>query len=119
MCEPRADTPIEVLLVEDTSEDADLMERALKKVGLNLHVTVVEDGEQALCYLWRQGRFANAPRPELILLDLHLPRRTGLEVLSEVKRDDLLRRIPVVIMTNSADERELQGASRRARELLR
>ena len=110
MFESSADNSIEILLVEDSPEDADLMARALKDGGLSIHVTVVEDGEEALCYLWRQGRFMTAVKPDLILLDLHLPRRTGHEVLNEIKQDELLRRIPIVIMTSVHDEQAIQTA---------
>jgi CheY-like chemotaxis protein len=90
---------VEILLVEDSPGDAELMVEALKESALNLRVTGVEDGEEALRYLRRQGPFRDAPRPDLILLDLHLPRMNGHEVLADVKRDDALRLIPVVLMT--------------------
>ena len=91
--------PVEVLLVEDSPGDAELMVEALQESDLNVHVTGVEDGEEALRYLRRQGPYGDAPRPDLILLDLHLPRRNGHEVLSDVKQDDTLRFIPVVLLT--------------------
>jgi len=101
---------VEILLVEDSPDDADLMVEALKEGTLRHQVTVVEDGEEALAYLHRQGSYATAPRPDLILLDLHLPRKNGFEVLAEIKEDLVLRRIPVVIMTSSDNEDALLRA---------
>ena len=98
------DTATDVLLVEDSPDDADLMIEALKDGELSLRVTLVEDGEQALDYLHRRGAYTEAHRPGLILLDLHLPRKNGHEVLADIKEDPGLRRIPVVILT--ADENE-------------
>ena len=91
--------PVEILLVEDSPGDAELMVEALLESDLNVRVTGVEDGEEALRYLRRQGPYGDAPRPDLILLDLHLPRRNGDEVLSDVKQDATLRLIPVVLLT--------------------
>jgi CheY-like chemotaxis protein len=96
---------IEVLLVEDDPGDVLLTREAFEdnKVGNNLNV--VSDGEEAMAYLRREGRYADAPRPDLILLDLNLPRKDGREVLGEVKADPDLRSIPVVVLTTSeADE---------------
>ena len=91
--------PVEILLVEDSPCDAELMAEALQEGDLNVHVTGVEDGEEAIRYLRRQDPYRDAPRPDLILLDLHLPRMNGHEVLAEIKQDDTLRLIPVVLMT--------------------
>jgi two-component system, chemotaxis family, response regulator Rcp1 len=96
--------PVEILLVEDTPDDADLMIEALKEGTLASRITVVEDGEAAMAYLHQQGAHAAALRPDLILLDLHLPRKDGHEVLAEIKEDARLRRIPVVILTSSDNE---------------
>ncbi len=104
-CTPAA---IEVLLIEDDPEDAKLIEMALTNGSLNLRITLVEDGDQALTYLWRQGHFATAPTPDLIVLDLHLPRLTGSEVLAEIKQDPLLQRIPIVVLISSADNEPFQ-----------
>jgi CheY-like chemotaxis protein len=96
---------IEVLLVEDDPGDVLLTREAFEdnKVGNNLNV--VSDGEEAMAYLRREGRYADASRPDLILLDLNLPRKDGREVLEEVKADPRLRSIPVVVLTTSeADE---------------
>jgi len=105
-----SDAPsIEVLLVEDCADDAELMVVALRDGQLALRVTVVEDGEQALDYLHRQGDYSTVPRPDLILLDLYLPRKNGHEVLAEIKQDAVLRRIPVVIMTAPENEKSFPG----------
>jgi len=103
-------TPVEILLVEDSPDDADLMVEALHEGDLKVRVTVVEDGEQAIDYLRGAGTYAAAVRPDLILLDLFLPRKNGHEVLAEVKGDAALRRIPVVIMTSTDDERAILEA---------
>lgn len=99
--------PIEVLLVEDDPGDVVLTKEAFadNKVGNNLHV--VSDGEEALRFLRQEGEFAESPRPDLILLDLNLPRKDGREVLEEVKEDPELRRIPVVILTTSEAEEDI------------
>ena len=99
--------PIEVLLVEDDPGDVVLTKEAFadNKVGNNLHV--VSDGEEALRFLRQEGEFAESPRPDLILLDLNLPRKDGREVLEEVKEDPELRRIPVVVLTTSEAEEDI------------
>jgi CheY-like chemotaxis protein len=102
--------PVKVLLVEDSPDDADSLREALLEGQLTPTVAVIEDGEEAILYLRRQGPHADAPRPDLILLDLHLPRRSGHEVLAEIKSDEGLRRIPVVVMTSLADERAFENA---------
>jgi CheY-like chemotaxis protein len=95
---------VEILLVEDSRDDADLMVEALKEGTLFHHVTVVENGEEAIDYLRRLGPYVASPAPDLILLDLHMPRKNGHEVLEEIKADAELRRIPVVIMTSSDND---------------
>jgi CheY-like chemotaxis protein len=110
MAEARDARSVDVLLVEDSPDDADLMIEALKDGELNLRVTLVEDGEQALEFLYRQGAYLEAPRPSLILLDLHLPRKNGHEVLADIKQDADLRRIPVVILTASENEQAILQA---------
>jgi CheY-like chemotaxis protein len=102
-----AGQPIEVLLVEDDPGDVLLIREAFEfnKVHNNLHV--VSDGEQALAYLRREGEHAGANRPDLVLLDLNLPRKDGREVLAEVKQDDDLRTIPIVVLTTSEAEEDV------------
>ena len=101
-------SPIEVLLVEDDPGDVLMTREALDERHPNKlanRLTVVSDGVEALSYLRREGPYAEAVRPDLILLDLNLPRRDGREVLAEIKTDEILRRIPVVVLTTSqADE---------------
>jgi len=103
---PRAgpSPPVQVLLVEDSPDDADLMREALNEGSLEMQVSLVEDGEEALAFLRREGNYSTAPRPDLILLDLHLPRKDGFAVLEEIKQDPDLRRIPVVVMTSADRE---------------
>jgi CheY-like chemotaxis protein len=107
---PRALSLVQVLLVEDSVDDADLMTAALLEGDLAVRVSRVEDGEEAMRFLRRQGTYLTVPRPDLILLDLHLPCKHGSEVLAEVKQDPDLRRIPVIIMTSSDDERDVACA---------
>jgi len=102
--------PIEILLVEDDPGDARRTIAALQDGRLRNRITHVEDGLEAMAYLWREGDHANAPRPDLILLDLHMPRMNGQEVLAEVKNDPDLRRIPVVMMTSSEQEKDIMAA---------
>ena len=99
--------PIEILLVEDNPGDVRLTREALRenKVNNNLHVAV--DGVDALDFLFRRGKYVDALHPDLVLLDLNLPKKNGREVLAEVKADPLLRRIPVVILTTSDAEQDI------------
>jgi CheY-like chemotaxis protein len=99
--------PIEILLVEDDPGDTLITTEALQhsKVMNNLHTVV--NGEEALAFLRREGEYNDAVRPDLVLLDLNLPRRDGREVLAEVKADDDLRRIPVVVLTTSQAEEDI------------
>jgi two-component system response regulator len=103
-------TPIEILLVEDNPGDARLTREALKDSKVRNNLSVVGDGVDALRYLRHEGEFASAPRPDIILLDLNLPRLDGREVLREIKIDEMLRRIPVVILTTSDDEHDILAA---------
>jgi len=102
--------PIEILLVEDSDDDACLTIDALQAGRVRNNITRIEDGVSALAFLRREGRYAQAPRPDLILLDLHLPRKNGFQVLEEVKQDPNLRRIPVVMMTSSSDDHNILKA---------
>jgi len=96
---------IEILLVEDNPSDVRLTREALKESKMSINLHVVEDGASALRFLLREGEYANVPRPDLIILDLNLPKKTGHEVLARVKSEETLSRIPVVVLTAShADE---------------
>ena len=97
----------EILLVEDNPADARLTVEAFKEGEVSNNLTVVEDGVEAISYLRREGQYANASRPDIILLDLNLPRKHGREVLAEVKEDPDLRRIPVIILTTSRNEKDI------------
>lgn len=98
-------SPIEVLLVEDDPGDVLMTQEAFEEHKLRNRLRVVSDGAEALAYLRREGKYADAVAPDLILLDLNLPRRDGREVLAEIKKDEELCRIPVVVLTTSqADE---------------
>lgn len=99
--------PIDILLVEDDPGDVLITREALEHSKVTNNLTCVEDGEQALSFLRRQGDYADAKRPDLILLDLNLPRRDGREVLAEVKADPELRRIPIVVLTTSQAEEDI------------
>jgi CheY-like chemotaxis protein len=99
--------PIEILLVEDNLGDIRLTQEALKDSTLENNLSVVQDGVQALTFLRREGNFTGAPRPDIILLDLNLPRKDGREVLAEIKEDARLKRIPVVVLTTSDDDKDI------------
>ena len=96
-----------ILLVEDNEGDIVLTVEALKEAKINNNVVVVRDGEEALNYLYRQGPYANAELPDIILLDINLPRVDGKEVLGKIKNDEHLKFIPVVILTTSDSERDI------------
>ena len=98
--------PIEILLVEDSPSDADLTIEAFREVKMRNNLSVVEDGVQAMRFLRRQDQYATAARPDVILLDLNLPRKDGREVLSEIKADGDLATIPVVVLTLSSSEED-------------
>jgi two-component system response regulator len=100
---------VEILLVEDSSLDAELMIRAMKGGGLANRLLWVKDGQEALDFLFRQGEFASREDsvPRLVLLDLKMPRVDGIEVLKAIKADEKTKRIPVVIMTSSQEERDV------------
>jgi two-component system response regulator len=99
--------PIEILLIEDSPGDARLTREALRDSKFQNNLNVVEDGVQALAYLRRENGYETAPRPDIILLDLNLPRKGGREVLEEIKADPDLKRIPVVILTTSDDDTDI------------
>jgi len=100
-------SPIDILLVEDNPGDVRLTKEALSASKLSNQLHVVPDGVEALAYLRQQGPYARQPRPDLILLDLNLPKKDGREVLADIKADPLLKRIPVVILTTSQAEQDI------------
>jgi chemotaxis family two-component system response regulator Rcp1 len=104
---PLQQRPIEILMVEDSPSDAQLTVEALHAAKINNRLNHVEDGVEALRFLRREGPYADAPRPDLILLDLNLPRKDGREVLDELKRDPDLKIIPVVVLTTSRSEQDV------------
>jgi chemotaxis family two-component system response regulator Rcp1 len=99
--------PIEILLVEDNPGDVRLTQEAFKEGKVSNKLSVARDGVEALAFLRREGEYAGAPRPDVILLDLNLPRKDGREVLAEIKEDADLRRIPVVVLTTSQAEQDI------------
>jgi two-component system, chemotaxis family, response regulator Rcp1 len=102
--------PIEILLVEDNPGDVDLTITALQEGKVNNHLSVANDGIEALAFLRREGQYAGATRPDIILLDLNLPRKDGRAVLEEIKADLDLRRIPVVVLTTSEEQEDIIGS---------
>ncbi len=97
----RLGRPAEILLVEDSLDDVALTKLAFREIDVAHHLHVVNDGQQAMAFLRREGDNAEAPRPDLILLDFNMPIKDGREVLKEVKRDSDLRRIPIIVLTMS------------------
>jgi len=103
----KAERPIEILLVEDNPGDVRLTREIFKAARIRNLIHTVEDGVEAMEYLRNQGKYADAAKPDLILLDLNLPRKDGREVLAEIKMDDELKRIPVVVLTISKAEEDI------------
>lgn len=101
---------IEILLVEDNPGDARLTLEAFKEGKVLNNITIAKDGVEALAFLRRQGPYADAKTPDLILLDLNLPKKSGREVLAEIKEDEQLKKIPVVVLTTSADKDDIARA---------
>lgn len=102
--------PIEVLLVEDNPGDAELTRIALQDSKISINLNIVEDGVEAMAFLRKQDNYAKKPHPDIVLLDLNLPRKDGREVLAEIKSDDNLKRIPVVVLTTSQSEEDILKA---------
>lgn len=100
-----------ILLVEDNPGDVRLIQEAYRENKCCHQLHVVGDGEEAMCFLRKEENFSNAPRPDLILLDLNLPKKSGHEVLSEIKNDPFLKSIPVIIMTSSDSEQDMVKTS--------
>lgn len=105
-----SDSPIRILLAEDNPHDAELVKAALDDTGLNHELSMVEDGEEVLSYLHQQGQFRDAPHPDLMLLDLNMPKLTGLELLDEIKDESKFKDIPIVLLTVSDDDDEVLKA---------
>jgi CheY-like chemotaxis protein len=102
--------PAQILLVEDSPSDVRMTRDAIADAKILNDLHVVSDGEEALEFLYQRGAYADAPRPDLVLLDLNLPKINGLEVLEQLKGDADLRRIPVAVLTTSAEDRDILGA---------
>ncbi|HYK89755.1 MAG TPA: response regulator [Acidobacteriota bacterium] len=107
MVNPVKGAPVEILLIEDSPSDAELTVEALKEGKIANNLSIVRDGVEAMAFLRREEGFENAPRPDLIMLDLNLPRKDGREVLEELKQDPQLKMIPVVVLTTSRAERDV------------
>ncbi len=99
--------PVQILLVEDNPADARLTQEAIRDTEFRYQLHLAEDGEEAMEFLYREGEFANAPRPDLILLDLNLPGMDGREVLAEIKSDESMGSIPVIVLTTSTAQQDL------------
>ena len=102
--------PIEILLVEDNKGDVGLIEEVFEEAKIRNNLHVAEDGEEAMLFLHGEGKFSGFPRPDIILLDLNLPKKDGREVLGEIKEDPALKSIPVVILTTSGAEKDVLKA---------
>jgi two-component system, chemotaxis family, response regulator Rcp1 len=107
MDEDKLGIPIEILLVEDNKGDIRLTMEALQESKVHNHIAFAYDGDEALMYLRQEGKYSNSPCPDIVLLDLNLPKKTGIEVLTEIKKDHNLTHIPVVILTSSKDEEDI------------
>ena len=99
--------PVEILLVEDNKGDVGLIEEVFEEAKIRNNLHVAEDGEEALLYLHGEGKFSGSPRPDIILLDLNLPKKGGREVLREIKEDKNLHNIPVIVLTTSDAEKDI------------
>lgn len=104
---PSTNQKIQILLIEDSASDATLFQRSLQKSNLTYVLDWTEDGESALALLRQQGEYQQAARPDLIILDLNLPRLDGRDVLRTIKGDSVLKRIPVIVLTTSSSERDI------------
>ncbi|PLZ76838.1 response regulator [Fischerella thermalis WC217] len=98
---------IEILLIEDNPGDVELTKIALEDSKISVNLNIVEDGVEAIAFLRREGKYANVPHPDIVLLDLNLPKKDGREVLAEIKADEKLKRIPVVVLTTSQAEEDV------------
>ncbi len=98
---------VEVLLVEDDEAEADLTRETLEEQRISVKLNTVEDGMEAMAYLLQEGAYADAVRPDVILLDLNMPKKDGREVLKELKNDEKLKHIPVLVLTNSSSDKDI------------
>lgn len=98
---------IDILLIEDSPEEISLMTNILDTKAWNIHIHRVRDGIEAMDYLYKKNKYKNSATPSLILLDLNLPKKDGREILKEIKNDDELKCIPIIILTNSADDKDV------------
>jgi CheY-like chemotaxis protein len=101
------DKPVEILLVEDNEGDIGLIEEVFEEAKIRNTLHIAEDGEEAILFLRGEGKFSGSPRPDIILLDLNLPKKDGREVLREIKEDNNLKNIPVVVLTTSRAEKDI------------
>jgi len=102
--------PLEILIVEDNAGDVGLIEEVFEEAKIKNNIHVAEDGEEAVLYLRGEGKFSGSPRPDIIILDLNLPKKDGREVLREIKEDSNLKNIPVVVLTTSTAEKDILRA---------
>jgi CheY-like chemotaxis protein len=102
--------PVEILLVEDNKGDVGLIEEVFEEAKFKNILHVAEDGEEAMLYLRGKGQFLDSPRPDIVILDLNLPNKDGREVLREIKEDENLHNIPVIVLTTSNAEKDILGA---------
>jgi CheY-like chemotaxis protein len=100
--------PVEILLVEDSSSDAKLIAKMFARAEIYHNLSIVEDGMEAIAYLSKKGKYERMPRPDIIFLDLHLPKKDGLGVLAQIQSEPHLRNIPVIILTASASQEDIK-----------
>lgn len=98
---------VEILLIEDEAGDIEIIKESFESGAVPTHVSVVRDGEEALCFLRKKDQFSDAKRPDLILLDLNLPKKDGRELLDTIKQDPICKIIPVIVLTNSHEDRDI------------
>jgi len=110
MTSVKSGRPVEILLVEDNPADIRLTQEAIKEVKILNNLHVITNGVEALAFLRREGRYADAARPDLVLLDLNIPKKNGFDVLKEIKTDEALQHIPVVILTASKADEDISDA---------
>jgi CheY-like chemotaxis protein len=101
--------PVEILLVEDNNGDIGLIEEVFEEAKIKNNIHIAEDGEEAMFYLRGKGKFYGSPRPDIIILDLNLPKKDGREVLREIKEDENFHNIPVIVLTTSSAEKDILG----------